>query len=107
MTTQSPYPVSLVVDYPDHRLNRLTTFFRIFTVIPIIIILALLAGSASTSQQAGQVHVQYGAPEILFLPTMPMLLVRRKYPRWWFDWNLSLTRFSYRIVAYLCLLRDE
>jgi hypothetical protein len=36
-----------------------------------------------------------------------MLLFRRKYPRWWFDWNLQLTRFSTRCLAYLALLRDE
>ena len=30
----------------------------------------------------------------LFLPTLLMLLCRRKYPRWWFDWHLELTRFT-------------
>ena len=36
-----------------------------------------------------------------------MILFRRKYPRWWFDWNLELTRFSNRVSAYFMLLRDE
>ena len=36
-----------------------------------------------------------------------MLVFRQKYPRWWYDWNLALTRFSMRVSAYLCLLRDE
>jgi hypothetical protein len=36
-----------------------------------------------------------------------MILFRQKYPRWWFDWNLALTRFSYRVSAYMGLLRDE
>jgi len=36
-----------------------------------------------------------------------MLLFRQKYPRWWFDWNLALTRFSTRVAVYLALLRDE
>ena len=35
-----------------------------------------------------------------------MLLFRWKYPRWWFDWNLNLSRFSLRVVAYLALLAD-
>jgi hypothetical protein len=39
--------------------------------------------------------------------TVLMLLFRRKYPRWWFDWNLALTRFGTRVSAYLALLRDE
>jgi hypothetical protein len=35
-----------------------------------------------------------------------MILFRKKYPKWWFDWNLALTRFSYRVGAYLGLLTD-
>ncbi len=34
-------------------------------------------------------------------------MLRKKYPRWWFDWNLNLTRFSYRIFAYLVLLGQQ
>jgi hypothetical protein len=41
------YPVKFAVDYPDRKLNRLITFFRIFMVIPIFIILALLIGGRS------------------------------------------------------------
>ena len=36
-----------------------------------------------------------------------MIMFRMKYPRWWFDWNLELLRFSARISVYLSLLRDE
>ena len=36
-----------------------------------------------------------------------MILFRRKYPRWWFDWNLELSRFATRVAAYLLLLRDQ
>jgi hypothetical protein len=35
-----------------------------------------------------------------------MILFRRKYPRWWFDWNLEFQRFSTRVIAYLLLLDD-
>ncbi len=35
-----------------------------------------------------------------------MLLFRKKYPRWWFDWNLALTRFFIRVFAYIGLLTD-
>ena len=35
-----------------------------------------------------------------------MIVVRQKYPRWWFDWNLELQRFSNRVVAYLALTND-
>jgi hypothetical protein len=33
-----------------------------------------------------------------------MLLFCKKYPRWWYDWNLQLTRFSNRIAVYACRL---
>ena len=36
-----------------------------------------------------------------------MILFRRKYPRWWFNWNRELTRFTFRVSAYFLLLRDE
>ncbi len=44
---------------------------------------------------------------ILFLPVLLLIVFRQKYPRWWFDWHLNITRFSTRIGAYGLLLRDE
>jgi hypothetical protein len=44
---------------------------------------------------------------LVFIPTVLMLLFLQKYPRWWFDWNLALTKFGTRVWAYLALLRDE
>ena len=99
MATPSPYPVRLLVDYPDRPLDRLTSALRIFVIIPIGVVLGLLSGGES-----GQAAAAGG---ILTLPTLLMLVFRQKYPRWWFDWNVALTRFSYRVTAYLLLLRDE
>jgi hypothetical protein len=110
-TTPSPsYPASLSVDYPDRQLNRLTSFFRIITIIPIAIIAGMLAngnirwGEAESGSGWSWAVTVAG---ILFLPTVLMILFRQKYPRWWFDWNFSLTRFSYRVSTYFALLRDE
>ena len=100
----SGFPATLEIDYPDRDLNRLTTFFRLFTVIPIAIILALVT---SAIVRAGSAHHVFGSGGIVFLATVLMLLFRQKYPRWWFDWNLALTRFGTRVVIYLALLRDE
>ncbi len=105
--TPNRYPLSLSVDYPE-RLNRLTTFFRIFTIIPIFIILAFLVGSGSSQSGAtGGWHWQYSAAGFVFVPIVLMILFRQKYPKWWFDWNVALTKFSARVEAYLLLLRDE
>ncbi len=102
------YPLSLSVDYPERPLNRLTTFFRIFTVIPIYIILVLLTGIGGGQETSAEGWTwQYSGVGFVFLPLVLMLLFRKKYPRWWFDWNVALTRFSLRVLAYQALLRDE
>ena len=99
--------MSLSVDYPE-KLNRLTTFFRIFTVIPIFIILSLIIGGNAGWDWGEQGRaIQYGAAGLIFIPLVLMLLFRQKYPRWWFDWNVALTKFSARVEAYFVLLRDE
>ena len=36
-----------------------------------------------------------------------MILFRQKYPRWWFDWNRELLRFSNRVGVYLALMDDH
>ncbi len=100
------YPATLTIDYPDRPLNRLTTFFRIFTVIPTAIILTLISGASPDWSTAPQWTWQYGAGGILVLPIVLMILFRQKYPRWWFDWNLALTKFGTRVTAYLSLLTD-
>jgi hypothetical protein len=96
--------VTFAVDYPDRELNRLTTFFRIFTVIPIAIVAALL-GNASIQSANGYWQASSGA--VVVIPTVLMILFRQKYPRWWYDWNLELTRFFYRIGIYLSLMDDS
>lgn len=107
MAVQSnSYPVALTIDYPDRNLNRLTSFFRIFTIIPIAIVIGLLAsGQAQWHNHDWQYGVGTGA--MIFFPLILMLLFRQKYPQWWFDWNLALSRFSTRVGAYCLLLRDE
>src|SRR5215207_3969737 len=44
---------------------------------------------------------------ILFLPTLLMIVFRLKHPRWWYDWNLQLLRFSNRVAVYLALMDDR
>ncbi len=99
------YPVSLKIDYPDRKLNRLTSFFRIFTIIPILIVLMLLMGGSYQmgSKEAGTVVAGVG---LIMLPLVLMLLFRQKYPRWWYDWNLNLSKFSYRVASYFYLMTD-
>jgi hypothetical protein len=105
--TTTEYPASLSIDYPDRNLNRLTTFFRIFTAIPIVIIIGLLSSGGSSGDGGGDWTYQYGAAGLVLLPLVLMILFRQKYPKWWFDWNLALTKFGARVGAYIGLLTDE
>ena len=103
-----PYPVSFSVDYPDRSLDRVTTFFRIFTVIPIAIVLGTVAGGTwQWSYSNGASGAAAGAGGLLFFGPLLLILFRQKYPRWWFDWNLELQRFVFRVTAYLALMDDR
>jgi len=111
MATQpqaAAYPVQFSVDYPDRSLNRLTSAFRIFVAIPIWIVLSAVSGSTlSFYGRQGARFVVAGAGGVLFFGPLLMLLFRQKYPRWWFDWNLELQRFTNRVLAYILLMDDR
>ncbi len=86
---KTDYPVQYSVDYGDGARSRLTTLFRLIMVIPVFIVLMLVSYSTTT----------FG----VFL----MILFRKKYPKWLFDYQLELARFDARVIAYLGLLTDE
>jgi hypothetical protein len=93
-TQGAPYPVRFSVDYPDRPLNRWSTAFRIIVVIPILLVFIAVAGGES------------GGGGLLILGPLLMIVFRQKYPRWWFDWNLQLWRFSNRMGVYFALMDD-
>ena len=105
---QSQYPVRFSVDYPDRDLNRLTTAFRIFTIIPIAIVIGTVSGGTwQYSYPNVSTAVVASAGGLLFIGPLLIILFRQKYPRWWFDWNLELQRFSNRVGIYLALMDDK
>jgi Domain of unknown function (DUF4389) len=105
------YPVRFAVEYPDRDLDRLTTAFRIFTVIPIAIVLASIGGYSGGGSYGGDsgttTTIVVSGTGLLFLPPLLMIVFRHKYPRWWFDWNLELLRFSNRVGTYAALMSDR
>ena len=100
----TPYPVRLSVDYPDRQLDRLSTLLRIIWIIPIGVIIALVSGSTVT---VGGATTFIAAGGLLFLAPLLMILFRQKYPRWWFEWNRELFRFTTRVSAYLAVMDDH
>ena len=108
-STSVVYPARLQVDYQE-RYNRVTTLFRVILVIPIGIVFAVLTvGDTQISDKSGDAvaTASGGITAGLFFATLLMILFRKRYPRWWFDFALELTRFSTRIGAYLTLLSDQ
>ena len=108
---QTSYPAAnLEIDYPP-TLSRLTTFFRLILVIPVLFLLQVVGstGASSYMQESGNEIVASTGGIIvgLFFATLLMILFRKKYPRWWFDFNLELNRFSTRVGAYMMLLTDK
>ena len=102
------HPVRFSVDYPDRPLDRLGTALRIFWVIPIAIVLGTIGGYAGGGGYDGATpRTRDRRTGLLFLPPLLMILFREKYPRWWFDWNLELLRFTNRVGAYFALMDDR
>jgi Domain of unknown function (DUF4389) len=101
------YPVQFDVDFPARPLDRLTTAFRIFVAIPILVVLGTLSGETLHASNQTTTYMLASGGGVLVLPLVLMILFRQKYPRWWFDWNLNLLRFSNRVMAYLALLDDR
>ena len=92
--TASPaYAVRLEIDYPDRELNRITSGFRVLAALPIMLLVCLVGWGRSSG--------------LLTLPLGLMLVFRRRYPRWWFDWHLQLERFEIRAIVYILLLDDQ
>ena len=111
----APYAARLAIDYPE-RLDRVSTAFRVVWIIPIAIVLSVLSASTRSTvdvvNEHGDVisrvgHDSGGIAGALFVATLLMIVVRQRYPRWWFDFALQSTRFSARVGAYGALLTDQ
>jgi hypothetical protein len=63
------------------------------TALPIMVVVCLISWGRSSG--------------LLTLPLGLMLLFRRRYPRWWYDWHLQLERFETRAMGYALLLDDR
>lgn len=108
---EQSYPAQLAIERPA-TLDRVTTALRILWIIPIAVILALVSGDRTTTETVTETgeRVRTSGVSIVFslaVATALMILFRQRYPRWWFDFQLALARFSYRVAAYALLLRDE
>jgi hypothetical protein len=74
-----------------------------------VILVAAVSGGERVGAGVGHAGAHLGgiAGGILFIPPLLMILLRKKYPRWWFDWNLQLLRLTNRLGIYLALMDDR
>ena len=113
------YAARLDVDYPE-ALSRLTTCFRLVMAIPIVVILRLVLSpeielDIGDTEETGQnfrvaaLYLGFVAAGAGHLPlaTALMIVFRRRYPQWWFDFAREGARFGGRVFAYLVLVTDR
>jgi hypothetical protein len=108
MAEAAPYPVTFAAAYPE-RLSRLSTFFRLLLFIPVAIFGAVLLGSQLYQEEAarGGATVALGTAGAVAVAAWLAILVRGRIPRWLFDFQVALYRWSNRAFGYLFLLTDH
>ena len=114
MSDPSNYALRYSIDYPE-QLDRLTTFFRLIWIIPIAVVYSILSTTSYTTEIVtnGSEVIEStswtsgGILTSLTVVTALLILFRQKYPKWWFDFAVEMTRFATRIGAYFALQTDR
>jgi hypothetical protein len=100
------YPVVFDAVYPE-RLSRWKTFLRLPLAIPVLIFWAVLAGgTVGWIGAAGGLTLAGGTVAAVVVASWLAILVRRRIPRWLFDFLVALYRWQYRALSYILLLTD-
>ena len=102
LSAEPDYPATLDVPYPERLSRRLVLVKSWFLAIPHLLIVGIFNG--------GMLWASSDWPDltaILALVAGAVLLFRGRYPRDVFDLLVGLNRWSWRVVAYVALMRDE
>ena len=84
------YPVHVDIDYPDHQLSRVTTFFRYIMAIPQLFVLAFV-----------------GLLNILVVAQWFSIVFTGKRSQGMFDLLVGVHRWQIRVIGYLYLVTDK
>ena len=94
------YPANLEVEYPE-SLSRGLIFVKTWLLaIPHYIVMAFLSGGAGP-RSGGGLNL------VLVIFAAVVLLFRGRYPRDIFNLVIGFNRWSFRVLAYVALMRDE
>jgi Domain of unknown function (DUF4389) len=105
------YPARLEIDYPQ-QLNRWLPLVKWLLAVPHYLLVGALAGSgysaASSAHDKGA--FTYTAPSLVgaaVLVAAVALLFTTRYPAGLYDLVVGISRWSYRLVAYIGLMTDR
>jgi hypothetical protein len=96
------YPATLDVPYPERLSRRLVLVKSWLLAIPHLLIVGIFSGSVLWASSDWP-----GLTTILALVAGVVLLFTARYPRHVFDLLVGLNRWSWRVVVYVALMRDE
>src|ERR671919_625265 len=100
MVVAPRYPVQ-VVGRLDPRLSRWLWLVKWLLAIPHYIVIGIFEGGWGPGFSGP------GLVGALVLFAAVVLLFRERYPRDMFDFVMGMNRWSFRVVAYAALMRDE
>ena len=102
LAPEPDYPATLDVRYPERLSRRLVLVKSWLLAIPHLMIVGIFSGSVFWASSDWP-----GLTTILALVAGIVLLFTARYPRDVFDLLVGLNRWTWRVVAYVALMRDE
>jgi Domain of unknown function (DUF4389) len=100
------YPATLEIQYPERLSRGLVLVKSWLLAIPHLILVGIFVGGAGwavADESAGAISVN----TVLFLVAGVMLLFAGRYPQDVWRLVVGLMRWSFRVAAYVALMRDE
>jgi len=108
------YPATLELDYPERLSRGLVLVKAWLLAIPHYLVLVLLGGWLSgvwfwAGDRGAGFSLAWGGGLVglLVLFAGAVLLFKKRYPRGIFDLVMGIQRWSYRVVVYASLMRDD
>jgi hypothetical protein len=105
---RADYPATFTVDYPQHLSRGLVLVKWWLLALPQYVVVAVFTGGWVIGGDGGwRTAGGGGLISLLAVIAGVILLVRGRYPRDLFSLVMGLHRWSYRVLAYAMLMRDE